>query len=106
MRRRNHQIILRLDDRELALLKERMAAENMNCSKLLRHLITDVARKDYDAEKMKKLLMHISKMGSNINQIARIANSMQHVDDSMLTTASFQIGETWRLVKEMATAWQ
>jgi hypothetical protein len=98
-------MILRLNDRELALLKERMEASGLNCSELLRRLITGATIKTRDDEKMRALLAQISKMGSNINQIARIANSMQHLDASMLTTASFQIGEAWRLVKEMS-AWR
>lgn len=101
MRERNHQIILRLNDHELALLKERMRASGLNCSELLRRLITGATIKTHDDEKMRTLLAQISKIGSNVNQIARVANSMQHVDASMLTNASFQISEAWRLIKEM-----
>lgn len=105
MRQRDHQVIIRLNDRELALLKERMEASGLNCSELLRRLITGSTIRTRDDEKMRALLAQISKIGSNVNQIARVANSMQHVDASMMTNASFQIGEAWRLVKEMG-AWR
>ena len=97
---------MRLNDRELAILNERMVAERMNCSKLLRHLITDVSLIAYDADTLKALLAQMSKNGSNINQIARVANSSKNVDDAQIAQACLQVNRLWRTVKEMTAAWR
>ena len=105
MRTRNHQIILRLNDAELAALKDRMEASGLNCSSLLRHLIVGSTIRTRDDGTMRALLAQISKIGSNINQIARVANSTQDVDTMMITRANIQINEVWRMAKEMS-AWK
>ena len=106
MRKRSHQIILRLNDYELTLLKTRMAEEDMNCSKLLRHLITDVSLKTYDTETLKAMLAQMSKIGSNVNQIARVANSAKEVEKEQIAQACLQVNQLWRMVKEMTAVWR
>jgi len=88
------------------MLKERMVTEDMNCSKLLRHLITDVSLKTYDTETLKAMLSQMSKIGSNINQIARVANSAKDIDDAQIAQACLQVNQLWRTVKEMTAVWR
>lgn len=103
MRKRNHQVIVRLNDREMLLLKKKVSASGLTFSEIVRRFITDTEIKTFPSEELRALLSSVSKIGGNINQIARVANSTQGVDATMLTNASFQVDRLWRLLKDLET---
>lgn len=77
-----------------------MSDSNMNYSDIIRMFIADKEIIVYPATEMGKLLTDVSKIGSNINQLARVANSTQSVDLAMMTNAAHQVNRVWRLVKD------
>jgi hypothetical protein len=105
MRKRTKQVIVRLSSEEHALLLAKMELSGLSCSALFRKILRDDNIPVYPVDDMKDLLAHISKIGSNINQIARVANSTQTADASMLTETSFQIDKLRRYIKELG-AWR
>jgi hypothetical protein len=105
MRKRTRQVIVRLSSEESAMLQNKMESAGLSYSSLFRKFVRDDNLPILRAEDTKTLLAHISKIGSNINQIARVANSTQTVDASMITEASFQVDRIWTFIKGLG-AWR
>ncbi len=105
MRKRTKQVIIRLNSEEYAMLQNKMEQTGLPYSALFRKFISDDNLPILQGEDAKALLANISKIGSNINQIARVANSMQGADTSMMTEASFQVNKIWTFIKGLG-AWR
>ncbi len=103
MRKRTKQVIIRLNSEEYAMLQNKMEQTEFPYSALFRKFISDDNLPILQGEDAKALLANISKIGSNINQIARVANSTQTADATMMTSASMQIDRLWRLLKGLET---
>lgn len=80
MRKRNIRIQVRLNDIEYAKLLDDTAKSNENISDYIRKLIMGKEIKEKPDHDFLKILNELSKIGVNINQIARNANTNGRVD--------------------------
>ena len=70
---RDHFIKLRVTEQELADFRARAGEAGMTVSDLVRYRLTGYRVRQTDADKDR--LRHLARIGSNINQLARWANS-------------------------------
>ena len=69
---RNKRVEIRLSDKELKLLEKSAKESNMSVSEYLRAGIGDRRYKPADDENMKNLIMQLSRIGNNLNQLVVI----------------------------------
>lgn len=74
--KRNHFIKVRVNDSELAQIKEKAAEANLTISDLLRKSTLDFTLRKTKLNREK--IRHLARIGSNINQLARWANTYKH----------------------------
>lgn len=79
MRKRNIQIIVRLNNKEEKLLKEQVKCTGLTVSSFIRMMIKGYAPKPQPPLDYHKMMGLIYKLGNNINQIAACANHTGHI---------------------------
>ena len=82
IRTRKHDIHLRLNDQEYAALMKNAAKCNMPQQTFLRHMCLRTQPKEAPSADFAEFIGEIRKIGTNINQIARVANSKGDIDRS------------------------
>ena len=81
MRKRRNRVEVRLSDAEESKLHELMNGTGFNASQIIRSLIIGAEIKTRPPDIMPKVYRELSAIGNNINQIARVANHSQRVDN-------------------------
>ena len=81
MRKRRNRVEVRLNDAEESKLHELMNGTGFNASQIIRSLIIGAEIKSRPPDIMPKVYRELSAIGNNINQIARVANHSQRVDN-------------------------
>ena len=84
MRKRNHQIIVRLDDEELLMLKRKIHRSDLTMAEYFRLLIENREIKMIDQDVQHDIAV-------NINQMARLAHISGNVDTQTLKKISGQL---------------
>lgn len=75
-RKRQHQLLFRLTDAELALFNSKQSASGLNKTEFLLSLLKSATIKVYAFEdSAKQLLNELRKIGVNLNQVAYFVNS-------------------------------
>lgn len=75
-RKRNHQLLFRLTDTELALFNSKQSASGLNKTEFLLSLLKSATLKVYAFEdSARQLGYELRKMGVNLNQVAHLVNS-------------------------------
>ena len=99
MRRRNKQVIVRMDDREHAHLVRQAEIAGLKVAPFVRSLIMGVQLRPRPPDTYTALLRELSAIGNNINQIAHVANTDKQVPQEVFA----QIGKLqmviWKKVK-------
>ena len=80
MRKRNIQIITRLNEKEYEHLKKCVKRSSLNQEALMRNLINGLVAPDYPSPDYHKMTSELRAIGNNINQIARKANALNIID--------------------------
>lgn len=80
MRKRNIRIQIRLNDIEYAKLLDDINRSDSNISDYIRKLILETAVKEKPDRDFLKILNELSRIGVNINQIARNVNALSEFD--------------------------
>ena len=80
MRNRNNQIILRLNDSELNMLNQKVAASGLSRERYIRKVLAEEPIPMALPVDFKTLIREMNRIGSNIEQILRIANTKRLVD--------------------------
>ena len=75
MRKKNIQVLLRLDEKEKAILDRKCKKVGCNYSVFLRNCILNKEIKEQKPADYFKLYREINAIGNNINQVARAVNS-------------------------------
>lgn len=100
MRTRNHRVNFRLNDAELAYLKQQVRQSGLSMEGLIRCLIMGVEVRPKPPEQYAQLLQNLSAIGNNLNQIACIANEQKYIHQAELDEAVQLARQAWQLVKE------
>ena len=74
MRKRNHQIIVRLDDEELLMLKRKIHRSDLTMAEYFRLLIENGEIKMIDQDVQHDMRRKLQGIAVNINQMARLAH--------------------------------
>ena len=99
MRTRQHFIGLWRNDAEYAQRMAQCAVSGLSASALLRKAIMEMDIKAKPPETYAALLRELSAIGSNVNQIARWANTLKYISEFDILMAADLVQKTWRLVK-------
>lgn len=99
MRKRNHCVSVWLDETEFAKLKELSKLAGMRYDPFLRALVLNQKIKAHPPEQWVDVVRQLSGIGTNINQIAHVANRTGQVHKADLDAIIAMQGEIWRWVK-------
>ncbi len=100
MRKREHFVGLWLNDEEYAQLMKQCAISGLSSSAILRKAIMGTEIKARPPETYAALLRELSAIGSNVNQIARWANTLKYISEFDILMAADLVQKAWRLVKD------
>lgn len=99
MRKRNHFIGLWLDSAELSHLKKQCSISGLSSSVFIRKTILGENLRPRPPDTYALLLRQLSGIGTNLNQIAHIANSRQDISQDSLEEAVRLARKAWEAVK-------
>ena len=81
MRKRNHAVILRLNDEELQLLTNKVNGSGLSRESFLRALIKEKEIRALPQIEFAEVLQELRRIDNNMNQIAVKAHSLKYVDE-------------------------
>ena len=99
MRNNNHQVVFQLNENDYAHLIKQIEVSGLTKAAYFRKLIRGQKVKPKTPEGYNKLVREISKIGSDINQIAYQANAVGYTQDSK--TALTLLKKGIELMREM-----
>jgi len=98
-RKRNNPMLLRLSDDELVLLHQKMDESGIrNREAYLRKMALDGYIIKQDFSTVKEVVYELNKIGNNLNQLTRIANTYGDVYLSEIKTIKKDIEKIWQLL--------
>lgn len=89
MRKRTNQIIVRLSDQEMLLLRRKLKANGMTMTGYFRALIVSGGIKTLPPELMQDVQRQVRGVGRNINQMAKLA----HISGKVSMGTLYQISD-------------
>lgn len=89
MRKRTNQIIVRLSDQEMLLLRRKLKANGMTMTGYFRALIVSGEIKTLPPELMQDVQRQVRGVGRNINQMAKLA----HISGKVSMETLYQISD-------------
>ena len=98
-----YEICLRLDENEAKVLKEKAKLCGLSKSAYLRRLIMDRPIKARPPKAMHELYVEINRIGTNINQIARVCNAGITDPDDAAEQALFLLHKVYALMETVAS---
>lgn len=101
MNNRTIEIKVRLNQKEADVLNERVKKSRLSREAYLRHLINGLMPQDAPPPDYYAMMKELYKIGNNLNQIARKAQSLNMIDVSLYKKA---VGEVETAVKEITAA--
>ena len=99
MREIAKRISLRLDSAEYAHLKRLAADTGLKMEPVLRRLIVGAELRPRPPDELPELLRQLSGIGTNINQIAKVANASGYVRKEDIQSIMEMQAALWRAVK-------
>lgn len=103
MRNRNHSFLIRLNDEEYVELQSKVKKSGLSREAFLRRIYRDGYVKEAPPTEYAKLLTALSRIGTNMNQIAAALNSVVYIDASYLNTV---LEEHRRTLRELQLSWK
>lgn len=100
MRRRTNRIGVWLSDAEYRYLKQQSAFSGLGMEAFVRSLVMGTEIRPRPPEQYAALLRQLSGIGTNLNQLAHVANASRSVNADQLREAEELARQAWRLVKE------
>ena len=101
MRKRNKEIILWLTEEEYAQLKERVAKTPLTMQAYLRNVIRNIQPRERVQLDLVEVLKKLQRIGTNMNQIAFTANSLNFVDTAAYWENVESLKSTMRELREV-----
>ncbi len=101
-RTRKNVIYLRLSDKELWILQEKVRlSEHRNISDYLRQFIVEGIVYNVDYKYLRKYNYQLGKIGTNINQIAKRINETRSIYQADIDEIQKEMEKVWQLQKSM-----
>lgn len=98
---------VRLSREELRTLEQKAEEQGLRPSQYIRNLIMQGGMVDiFIMEDRRDLINQISRVGNNINQLTRIANSYQSASDNLVNKVGKQMMDIQRLMREVLEQWR
>ena len=97
---RRIKISVRLSAEEHAYLKQQSANAGLKMEPFVRRLIMGKEIRPRPPDTYAALLRELSAIGSNLNQIARVANTTREATPEQLVQAQALVAAAWKLLKE------
>ena len=101
MRSRNIKFSIWLSEKEYIKLEKLAEITGLKKAPIVRSLITGCELKPHPPENFAKLLRELSAIGSNINQIARVANTTKTISSDEITEIQTMFKTLWRMLKNI-----
>lgn len=101
-RRRNHAVLLRFSADEIDFLRKKMhEAGIQNREAYLRKMALDgyIVRQDYSV--LKGMICELNRIGNNLNQMTKIANTYGDIDQSELKNIEKGIDRIWQQLSSL-----
>ena len=98
MRNRNRSFVIRLSDEEFQALEEKRKKSGYPREVFLRHLIADGTVREAPSVDYPKLLLALSRIGNNLNQLTATANTIHYIDPQSLEETT---GDLKHILKEI-----
>lgn len=101
-RRRNHAVLLRFSADEMDFLRKKMhEAGIQNREAYLRKMALDgyIVRQDYSV--LKGMIHELNRIGNNLNQMTKIANTYGDIDQSELKNIEKGIDRIWQQLSSL-----
>lgn len=95
------QITLRLTAEEYAHVKQLSTVSGLKMEPAVRRLIMGTALRPRPPDELPALLRQLSGMGSNINQIAKVANASGYVRKKDIQQIMEMQSQLWQVVKRL-----
>lgn len=99
-RKRNKQILFCVTEEEWKLIRRKMIlSHTRNMGAYLRKMAIDGYIVNIDTTELKKQLYEMHKIGVNINQIAKIANTTGTIKQEEINEVKGMVKEIWHILK-------
>ena len=98
MRNRNRSFVIRLSDEEFQALEEKRKKSGYPREVFLQHLIADGTVREAPSVDYPKLLLALSRIGNNLNQLTATANTIHYIDPQSLEETT---GDLKHILKEI-----
>ena len=100
-RERQNELKIYLSDDEQYILEQKWKASNMKSkSAFIRHLILYGYVYDVNYEHLREYNTILSRIGNNLNQLTRLANSTGKIENAQLAEVNRMMQRVWQLVRE------
>ena len=95
---RNCEIKIRLTSKELGKLNQNVSATTMNREQYIRSLINGFSPKEAPPADYYKLICAVRKVGANVNQLLKVANSIGLLDVPKIRSALEELRKTEQML--------
>jgi len=104
-KKRTHQIIFRLSEKETNQLKSKISLSGYNQQEYLRRVALDKTIINTDG--IKEIIPEMKRQGNNLNQIAKQLNKREYVDyNGVLKTTLEGVQDVWQSLRQYLRALQ
>lgn len=98
MQNRTHQILFRLNEKEYLKLNKDVIKSGMNREQYIRSLINGLVPREAPPADYYKLICEVRRVGSNVNQLLKVANSMGLLDVPKIRKALDDVRKTEQML--------
>ena len=100
MRKRSRHVSVWMNEQEYQHLKVQAEKAGLGIDPFIRNLVAGVKLRPRPPDTYAALLLELSAIGNNANQIAYWANVQKSISEAEIKQAAALIREVWQLVKE------
>jgi hypothetical protein len=101
LRYKNNKVQFYLSDKDKKKLDRLAEKSGLTKTAVLTKLINDCEIKPLPTEELLEILKELNHIGTNINQIAHIANSNQYISGEKINEVNEMIGNIWSKIKNL-----
>ena len=106
-RSRSHQILFRVSDEEYKIIRRKMIMSRMrNREAFIRKMLIEGVIINVDTTPLEEIIYEMHKIGVNVNQIAKVANTNGTISQDELTELKERVNEIWHILKSFQSELQ